>query len=277
MNETTIRRCALERAALKVDVWGKNMAEKSCFVVGPIGAAGSDLRNHADLLLEFIIKPVMGDFPDYEIKRQDKDSKPGMIDSQIIIALRDADLVIADLSFVNPNAFYEIGIRHMVAKPVIHMQLEGQPIPFDLSLYKTVPFSFVNPEAYERARNELKAQVSEAVAPGYVVDNPVTRALGRAHFDQNASPALKVLSDEMASIRSRLDGIETTALIAQVTANRALGSPPDNPLTGSSSSWNSLVNQLAGNTDRVAMVRALQNISGQRDTPLALKLTPKSE
>jgi len=102
-------------------------------------------------LLEYIIKPVMSQFPEYVVRRQDKDSKPGMIDSQIIIALRDADLVIADLSFVNPNAFYEIGIGHMATEPIIHMQLESQRIPFDLSLYKNSPVLFFESRAHRYA------------------------------------------------------------------------------------------------------------------------------
>lgn len=57
-----------------------------------------------------------------------------MIDAQIIRFLIDADLVVADLSTLNPNAFYEIGVRHMVQKPIIHMQLADGKIPFDVSL-----------------------------------------------------------------------------------------------------------------------------------------------
>jgi hypothetical protein len=110
--------------------------QKLCFVVGPIGETVSETRNHADLLLELIIKPAMAQFPEFHVKRQDEDSKPGMIDSQIIIALRDADLVIADLSHLNPNAFYEIGIRHMVAKPIIHMQLGSNEFPSTLASTK---------------------------------------------------------------------------------------------------------------------------------------------
>lgn len=185
-----------------------NNFKRLCFVVGPIGSQGTETRNHADLLLEFIIKPVMRDFPHYLVKRQDEDSKPGMIDSQIIVALRDADLVIADLSHLNPNAFYEIGIRHMIAKPIIHMQLEEQRIPFDLSLYKTVPFSFLNPDTYRAAQGTLKAQITEAIAEGYKPDNPVIRALGQQHLRETTSPELKVISDTLESLSTRLANLE---------------------------------------------------------------------
>jgi hypothetical protein len=62
-----------------------------------------------------------------------------MIDSQIITSLLDAELVIADLSFLNPNAFYEIGIRHMVQKPIIHMFIEGTDLPFDVKPFRGDP------------------------------------------------------------------------------------------------------------------------------------------
>ncbi|QDW39261.1 hypothetical protein FFI89_020185 [Bradyrhizobium sp. KBS0727] len=182
--------------------------KRLCFVVGPIGSAGSDTRNHADLLLELIIRPAMAEFPQFHVKRQDEDSKPGMIDSQIIVSLRDADLVIADLSHLNPNAFYEIGIRHMVAKPIVHMQLEDQRIPFDLSLYKTVPFSFVNPAAMRFATDGLSKQVREAIVEGFKPDNPVTRALGQQHFEQTASSEMKVVADQLQSLTTRISALE---------------------------------------------------------------------
>jgi hypothetical protein len=182
--------------------------KKLCFVVGPIGSPGEPINDHANFLLEYIIKPVMEEFPEYRVMRQDENTNPGMIDTQIITALRDADLVIADLSHLNANAFYEIGIRHMVSKPIIHMQLADQRIPFDLSLYKTVKFSLLNPSTIQAARTALEAQVTEAIAEGHQPDNPVTRALGQQHLTQTASPELKVVSDSLQSLTTRIATLE---------------------------------------------------------------------
>ena len=129
---------------------------KLCFVVGPLGEEDSEIRIHADWLLEEIIDPVFKDFPEYNVVRADKITQPGMIDAQIIRNLIDADLVIADLSSLNPNAFYEIGIRHMVQKPIIHMQLAQDKIPFDVRLYRATKFSRARPSDLRRAREELK-------------------------------------------------------------------------------------------------------------------------
>ncbi len=68
------------------------------------------------------------------------------LDSQIIIRLLDCDLVIADLSSLNPNVFYEIGIRHMIQKPIIHMYLEGTKIPFDVAPYRAIRFKLSHPQ-----------------------------------------------------------------------------------------------------------------------------------
>jgi hypothetical protein len=63
--------------------------------------------------------------------------------------------VIADLRLFNPNAFYEIGIRHMAQKPIIHMQLAGEGIPFDVSLYRAIRFSRTLYSELEKARTDF--------------------------------------------------------------------------------------------------------------------------
>src|SRR4051794_19221992 len=95
---------------------------KTCFVIGPIGSVGSDPRKHADLLLNLIIKEVLesAEFG-YRVKRADEDTAPGMINDRVIYDVLNSDLAVADLSFLNPNAVYELGIRHATLKPVIHI------------------------------------------------------------------------------------------------------------------------------------------------------------
>src|SRR5258708_184860 len=96
--------------------------KKICFLIGPIGGEGNEQRGHADWLYEGIIQPVFKEhFCEWELSRADKISVLGMVTSQVINPLHDAELVIADLSFHNPNAFYELAIRHKVGRPIIHM------------------------------------------------------------------------------------------------------------------------------------------------------------
>jgi hypothetical protein len=184
---------------------------KLCFVIGPLGDENTDIRIHADWLLELIIEPVMADFPEFKVQRADKLPQPGLIDAQVIDRLLGADLVIADLTKLNPNAFYEIGIRHMVQKPIIHMQLADEKPPFDVSLYRAIKFSLRRPIDLKDARSGLREQVTAVLAENYVVENPVTNARGRLNLDQHATPAQQVLMEQMRGIQERLSALEFAA------------------------------------------------------------------
>jgi hypothetical protein len=176
---------------------------KTCFVIGPIGDPGSITRRDADWLLKGIIQPILKEKFKFEVQRADEIARPGMIDSQVINAVIDADLVIADLSENNPNAFYELAIRHMEGRPVIHMTRERN-IPFDVKPYRTIPFSNASYENVENAKLELEKQVKEAISPHYEVDNPITTARGKKKWKETATDKDKVILDLLNSISDRI-------------------------------------------------------------------------
>jgi hypothetical protein len=183
--------------------------KKLCFVAGPIGAAGSPDRRHADWLLKGIIEPVFSiDFVDFKVERADNIATPGMIDSQVINRLLDAELVIADMTLLNANAFYEMGIRHMKRKPIIHMFQEGQEIPFDVKPHRAIPFDYDIPQQLTEAQNNLRAAVKEVLADEFVVENPVTRARGQEKIDEHAMPELMVLSTKISAIDDGLKELQ---------------------------------------------------------------------
>ncbi len=103
-----------------------------CFVIGPIGEDNSKERRHADYLLHGIIKHVLeAEEFGYTVKRADEDAYPGMISDRMISDIFNADLVVADLTDLNANAFYELGIRHSAEKPTIHLARADTKLPFD--------------------------------------------------------------------------------------------------------------------------------------------------
>jgi hypothetical protein len=182
--------------------------KKLCFVVGPIGEEDSDVRIHSDWLLEEIIEPVMAEHRDFTVQRADKIAAPGLIDAQVIEALLSADLVIADITTLNPNAFYEIGIRHMHQRPIIHMHEAGEKIPFDISIYRSIKFSRKRPSDIRAARRDLSEAVKAVLEDDYQVENPVTKVRGRIKLEEHATPEVKVLLDDVAALRSRVANLE---------------------------------------------------------------------
>jgi hypothetical protein len=110
---------------------------KICFYITPIGDEGSEIRKHADLMLNFLLLPVMKDFG-LTVVRADKIERSGLINQQIFDYLVRSKLCVADLSFGNPNAFYELGVRHVCKLPTIQIIRKGDKIPFDVAQGRTI-------------------------------------------------------------------------------------------------------------------------------------------
>lgn len=116
---------------------------KVCFLVSPIGSEGSPERKHADLVLGSLIEPALTGLG-LRLVRADKISTPGMITAQVIDHLVRAPLVIADLSFGNPNVFYELALRHASRRPVVQIVRAGDHLPFDVGQFRTVPIDMTD-------------------------------------------------------------------------------------------------------------------------------------
>ncbi len=110
---------------------------KICFYVTPIGGDESEQRKHSDLFLGSLVEPAVEEFG-LKVIRADKIEKPGVITSQILEYLLKAKLVIADLSFHNPNVFYELSLRHAARLPVVQIARKLDKIPFDIDQFRTI-------------------------------------------------------------------------------------------------------------------------------------------
>ena len=170
--------------------------EKKCFVIGTIGAEGSPERTDADWLLDGIVKPALEPDPfNYDVQRADQIAEPGSITDQIIGAVIEADLVVADLTGANPNAFYELAIRHMEQKAVIHMAQKDQSLPFDIRDYRAVLYSRERPCDLEEAKAELRNHVKAVEDTAYQPSNPITKARGVLDLERSGDPKDKILVD----------------------------------------------------------------------------------
>ena len=57
----------------------------------------------------------------FEVRRADDDHGAEIITTKVIERIKEADLVIADMSESNPNVFYELGVAHSFERRVIQM------------------------------------------------------------------------------------------------------------------------------------------------------------
>ncbi|MFZ2869781.1 hypothetical protein [Zavarzinia sp.] len=140
--------------------------QTTCFYITPIGEESSEQRAHSDLFLGNIVEPALEAFG-LKVIRADTIDKPGMITRQIIEYITRARLVIADLSFHNPNVFYELALRHATRLPVVQIVRTGDSIPFDVGQIRTIRID--NSSIYslvpkiQTYRSEISNQVRRAL------------------------------------------------------------------------------------------------------------------
>jgi hypothetical protein len=106
----------------------------TCFVVMGFGkkidlATGRELD--LDKSYNSIIKPAV-QAAGYQCIRADEVQQSGMIDVPMYKLLYEAELVVADLSTTNPNAIFELGVRHALKRRATIIIAESKfTIPFD--------------------------------------------------------------------------------------------------------------------------------------------------
>jgi hypothetical protein len=112
------------------------------------------------------------------VLRADAIDKPGVITRQVIEYLLRARLVVVDLSFHNPNVFYELAIRHAARLPVVQLIRTADRIPFDVNQIRTVVIDTTDIYSLvpriDSYRSEIANQVRRALDDPDSVDNPIT-------------------------------------------------------------------------------------------------------
>lgn len=137
------------------------MSQKTCFVISPIGSPKSETREHADDVFDYIIKPAC-EQAGYAPRRADHDTRPGIITEQMYDCILGDDLLIAVLTFHNPNVFYEVAIAEAAARPVILMMEAGTPIPFDIKDRRVLIYDLKPRSVMEGVhRDHLAQSISE--------------------------------------------------------------------------------------------------------------------
>lgn len=149
-----------------------------CFFISPIGSDQSEQRKHADLVLGSLVEPALADLG-LRVVRADKIAQPGLITAQVMEHCVKARLVIADLSFSNPNVFYELALRHACRKPVVQLIRTEDRLPFDVGQYRTVLIDMTNIYTLVPQLDVIRADIARqcriALEAEGVADNPLSQ------------------------------------------------------------------------------------------------------
>ena len=149
----------------------------TAFIIMPFGKDDYERASFKSIYEHFKEKLSESGFDAW---RADEISSENRITSDIIEAIRTADIVIAELTGGNPNVFYELAIAHSLDKPVISLTQDPEDaLPFDLVPQRVTRYSR-DFDQMRRAEDALRTGCTAYLdgKKGYF-DNPISN-----HFDR---------------------------------------------------------------------------------------------
>jgi hypothetical protein len=184
------------------------LPKQRCFIVTPIGPTLSPIRRAADGLINTVIRPTLEELQ-FEVHVPHEMTDPGSITRQVIQHLLDDELVVANLTGLNPNVMYELAVRHATGRPVVVLAEVGTVLPFDVSDERTLFFTN-DMTGVEEVRPLFKA-MGEAAMRDQTPDNPIYRVRqAGAMREVAANTPERYIIEQLEAIRQQLDSLSVS-------------------------------------------------------------------
>lgn len=186
----------------------ENDDKKTCFIITPIGEDNSDIRRHINGIIDAAIIPSIDD--EYTVIVPHRMYETTAITKQIYQSIFKCNLVIANLTGLNPNVMYELAIRFCIGKPVIIIAEEGTVLPFDVKDHRAI-FYANDAMGILELQNKLKNCLN-TIKDFHIPSSPIHDSLGEiALFEQVEQNDNKDTTEKMLSyIMKRLEKIESS-------------------------------------------------------------------
>lgn len=189
------------------------MSNKICFVLMGYGektdlATGRKLN--LDKTFEHLIQPVFEELGITCIRASDV-LHSGVIDVPMYEYILKADIVVADISTLNANAIYELGVRHGVRPySTIVIAEDKLPYPFDLNHITITSYQHLGVDIgateVKRFKDQLTILVKSVLATSKI-DSPVytyLRGLKPPEFTEKEKEQIKEAAEEGNSVSDLL-------------------------------------------------------------------------
>ena len=138
--------------------------KKLCFVIMPFSSTNRHTTEEWTAIFENVHKPaITGSRLGYKCERSKIGT--GAFIKDILFQLNQADVVLADLTDMNPNVFYELGVRHVLKNRTILVSQTMDDVPSDLKQYGVIIYG-TDPKSVA----EYKKKISEILKD--IRDNP---------------------------------------------------------------------------------------------------------
>lgn len=183
---------------------------------------------HFNNILEYLFVPVLEKMG-YDIERPITEGSE-IIQSKIINNLFSADMVLCDISILNPNVFFELGIRTALNKKVCMVKDDiTKIIPFDTSIINVHTYTSSLPQwKAENEKKDLERHIKSTKSQsnenalwsvfGVKNDNVATQ------IDESSSKEIELLRLQNQNLKEKLQGKEenyaTSASVFRAKAHK---------------------------------------------------------
>lgn len=195
--------------------------KKTCFVIMGFGVK-TDFRSgrklNLDKTYEHIIKPVFEEL-DFHCFRADEIKHSGVIDKHMFEHIVKADFVIADISTLNPNSIYELGIRHAVKKHttliIAEKKMQEYGYPFDVNHISIDSYEHLESDIGHsevlRFRAHLKNKIQELIKKPEV-DSPLYSLIPNLETPKFTEEEIEELLEEKEELKSVSELLEESEI-----------------------------------------------------------------
>ena len=199
--------------------------KKTCGLIMPISAIGEYDEEHWKEVKECLEDTVkeLG----FEIRMVSDNDLNLLIPSKIVQSLLQDDIIICDISGVNPNVMFELGLRIGFNKSYIILFDDKQKIPFDINTISCLRYpSTLNKVQMKKFEKSLKERIEKVEqeegndflkAYGKIkVYEPETEKVTVTEFQEQFFEKMNSLSSTITRVDFRLSKVER-ALITEET------------------------------------------------------------
>lgn len=146
---------------------------RECFVISPF-------EKRFDRIFRKIIHPLITDKFKTPCTRADHSKACVPIAHEIFEKMAKAKFIIAELTTLNANVLYELGIAHTMGKRVVMITQEIEKLPFDIKHIRVVEYDD-DETGWEKFTKELEEAVNEILENEWI-NNPLVKYYEAAPF-----------------------------------------------------------------------------------------------
>ena len=153
-----------------------------------------------------------------EVERADELSYSGSITTDIVTRIMHSTYVVADVTYPNPNVFYELGLRH-ACKPgtIIIKDKNGPTVPFDIAHLRYIEYENT-PTGLKTLTEKLKSYFS---IHGKNLERPDNHFLELAKLTQYKYPKYSMESEKPKEIEAIMAFMQSPELMQLVMRQKA--------------------------------------------------------